>query len=37
MLGWMRDMQVIHPVARWGWQLLKVIYKDHPLVRGDGP
>jgi hypothetical protein len=37
MLGWIRDMQMIHPVARWGWKLLKLIYKDHPLVRSDRP
>jgi hypothetical protein len=33
MLRWMRDMQVMHPVARWCWQLLKVIYREHPLVK----
>jgi hypothetical protein len=33
MLRWMRDMQVIHPVARWCWQLLKVIYRNHPGVE----
>lgn len=33
MLRWMLDMQVAHPVAKWCWQLLRVIYKDHPLVK----
>lgn len=33
MLRWMRDMQVVHPVARWCWQLLQILYKDHLLVR----
>lgn len=33
MLRWMRDMQVMHPVARWCWQLLKVIYQEHPQVK----
>jgi hypothetical protein len=28
----MRDMQVVHLIARWAWQLLRVIYKDHPLI-----
>jgi hypothetical protein len=32
MLSWMRDMRVVHPVARWGWQLLGVLYKDHSLI-----
>jgi hypothetical protein len=36
MLGWMRDMQMIHPVARWGWQLLRVVYGEHPMVK-DSP
>ncbi|PQE30552.1 hypothetical protein CJF32_00010066 [Rutstroemia sp. NJR-2017a WRK4] len=32
-LAWMRDMKVVHPLARWCWQFLKVIYKDHELVK----
>ncbi|PQE23436.1 hypothetical protein CJF30_00010495 [Rutstroemia sp. NJR-2017a BBW] len=32
-LTWMRDMKVVHPLARWCWQFLKVIYKDHELVK----
>jgi hypothetical protein len=32
-LTWMRDMKVVHPVARWCWRLPKVIYKDHELVK----
>lgn len=27
-------MQVVHPVARWCWQLLRIIYKDHAMVQG---
>lgn len=32
-LTWIRDMKVVHPLARWCWRLLKVIYKDHALVK----
>jgi len=32
-LSWIRDMKVVHPVGRWCWELLKVIYKDHELVK----
>jgi hypothetical protein len=32
LLNWLRDMQVVHPVAAWCWQLIKVLYKDHPMV-----
>ncbi|XMA13627.1 hypothetical protein WAI453_006418 [Rhynchosporium graminicola] len=32
-LSWIRDMKVVHPVARWCWQLLKIVYKDHELVK----
>lgn len=32
LLAWLRDMQVVHPVARWCWQLIRVTHKDHLYV-----
>jgi hypothetical protein len=26
LLRWMHEIQVVHPVVRWCWQLLKIIY-----------
>lgn len=34
-IDWIRDMKVVHPVAKWAWHLVKVIYKDHVLVQED--
>lgn len=32
-LLWLRDMQVVHPVAAWCWRLVQVLYKEHPVVK----
>lgn len=32
-LAWMRDMKVVHPLARWCWELLRLVYTDHKLVK----
>lgn len=32
-LSWFRDMKLVHPVAAWCWQLVRVLYKDHPVVK----
>jgi hypothetical protein len=32
-LLWLRDMQVIHPVAAWCWRLVRALYNEHPAVR----
>ncbi|RDW73178.1 hypothetical protein BP6252_07085 [Coleophoma cylindrospora] len=34
-LSWIRDMKVVHPVAKWAWYLIKVIYKDHAIVQEE--
>jgi len=34
-LRWIRDMKIIHPVAKWSWQLLKIICKEHSLVQEE--
>lgn len=31
-LAWIRDMKVLHPLARWCWQFLQLVYNDHELV-----
>jgi len=32
-LEWLRDMQVVHPIAHWCWQLIRAVHKDHPTVK----
>ena len=35
-LLWLKDMQIVHPVAAWCWRLVKVLYKEHQAVRSQG-
>lgn len=32
LLEWLSDMKEIHPVANWGWQLIRLLYAQHPVV-----
>ena len=32
-LAWVRDMKVVHPLAKWSWEYLKHAYKKHDLVK----
>jgi len=32
-LQWMCEMEAIHPVAHWCWQLIRLMYADHPVVK----
>jgi len=34
-LAWVRDMQVVHPVARWCWLVLQVVYGDALGAEGE--
>ncbi|KAH8817439.1 hypothetical protein F5884DRAFT_853856 [Xylogone sp. PMI_703] len=33
LLQWLSDMKSAHPVAKWGWQLIRLLYADHVVVK----
>ncbi|KFY03937.1 hypothetical protein O988_01116 [Pseudogymnoascus sp. VKM F-3808] len=34
LLGWLRSMRVVHPVAAWYWAIVRVLYREHEVVLG---